>query len=103
MHPNEPESMNSGLAPPLCLGLCLGLVHFAQYLQHSYYLLRLKQQITNCFNISFFDLIHFFFIKFILTNIKTMKLTKKNILKTIVDDMSTCLPLEPSSELALAN
>ena len=33
-----------------------------------------------------------------------MKLTKKKqILKTIVDDMSTCLPLEPSSELALAN
>ena len=32
-----------------------------------------------------------------------MKLTKnKQILKTIVDDMSTYLPLEPSFELALA-
>ena len=76
MHPNEPESMHSGLVPPQCLGLCLwlgscpclgsclgfclGLVHFAQYIEHSSYLLRLKQQITNCFNISFFDLIQFF-------------------------------------------
>lgn len=73
MHPNEPESLNFGLVPPLCLGfrsylglglglgLCLGLgyhwFHFAHFLQHLCSLLRLKQQIQNCFNISLFDFI----------------------------------------------
>ena len=68
MHPNEPESLNSSLVPPPCLGLglglCLGLgyhwFHFAHFLQHLCSLLRLKQQIQNCFNISLFDLIQQF-------------------------------------------
>ena len=76
MHPNEPESLNFGLVPPPCLGLCpylglgLGLClvigyqwfHFEHFLQHLCYVLRIKQQIQNCFNISLFDLIQQFLV-----------------------------------------
>ena len=53
-----------GLCLGFCLVLCLGLgyhwFHFAHFLQHLCSLLRLKQQIQNCFNISLFDLIQIF-------------------------------------------
>ena len=74
MHPNKPESLNSDLVLPPCLGLCaylglglgfcLGLgyqwFHFAHFLEHLCSLLILKQQIQNYFNISLFDLIQQF-------------------------------------------
>ena len=92
MTPNMPESVSFGLLPPpgLGLGSCLGQVlgyqwvRFPHYLAHFCYLLRFKQKNTNCFNLSFFDLIQFFFIKFVLNNYKNYEINKKNKeLKTI--------------------
>ena len=74
MHPNELESLNYGLVPPLFLGLCpylglgLGLClgfgyhwfHFAYFLQHLCFPLKLKQKIQKCFKIALFDLIQQF-------------------------------------------
>ena len=76
MHLNEPESLNFGLVPLQCLGLCpylglgLGLClvigyewfHFSDFLQDLCSLLRIQQQIQNCFNISLFDLIQQFLV-----------------------------------------
>jgi len=90
MHPNDPKSLNFGLVPPLglglglCLGLFLGLglgYHWfllAHFIQHVCSLLRLKQQIQNCFNISLFDFIQQFLLNFLFKNNKNYKMNKKN-------------------------
>ena len=78
--------MSFDLVPPLGLGLgsCLGQVlgyqsdGFPHYLAHLCYLLIFKQKNTNSFNLSFFDFIQFFFIKFVLNNYKNYEIKKNN-------------------------
>jgi len=60
------------------LGLGYHWFNFAHFIQHVCSLLRLKEQIQNCFNISLFDFIQQFLLNFLSKKKKNKKMNKKN-------------------------